>query len=140
MNKRLSLQIKSGNTCFAAEPYETIAFKVPSREVDKEGKKFWTHWNKETKQFFLQFAFKIDLSRISMILPPPPSSAPVMPSSAPRPPPPVVPSIKATPTAVPQALPPMKPPLVNQLRPPGIVPLPPPGSRPPVIPPPPNNL
>ncbi|XP_074643689.1 splicing factor 3A subunit 2-like [Tubulanus polymorphus] len=45
---------------FAAEPYETIAFKVPSREVDKDPKKLWTHWNKETKQFFLQFAFKAD--------------------------------------------------------------------------------
>jgi len=45
---------------FAAEPYETIAFKVPSREVDKDSKRFWTHWNKETKQFFLQFAFKHD--------------------------------------------------------------------------------
>jgi len=45
---------------FAAEPYETIAFKVPSREVDKDSKRFWTHWNKETKQFFMQFAFKYD--------------------------------------------------------------------------------
>ncbi|CAD5125223.1 DgyrCDS13462 [Dimorphilus gyrociliatus] len=45
---------------FAAEPYETIAFKVPSREVDKDPRRFWTHWNKETKQFFLQFAFKMD--------------------------------------------------------------------------------
>ena len=35
---------------FAAEPYETIAFKVPSREVDKDPKKLWSHWNKETKQ------------------------------------------------------------------------------------------
>ena len=43
---------------FAAEPYETIAFKVPSREVDKTEEKFWTHWNKETKQFFLQVSFK----------------------------------------------------------------------------------
>lgn len=43
---------------FAAEPYETIAFKVPSREVDKTEDKFWTHWNKETKQFFLQCSFK----------------------------------------------------------------------------------
>ncbi|KAJ1529595.1 hypothetical protein ONE63_006364 [Megalurothrips usitatus] len=43
---------------FAAEPYETISFKVPSREVDKE--KFWIHWNKDTKQFFLQFAFKLE--------------------------------------------------------------------------------
>ncbi|XP_033638763.1 splicing factor 3A subunit 2-like [Asterias rubens] len=45
---------------FAAEPYETIAFKVPSREVDKADSKFWTSWNKETKQFFLQFHFKME--------------------------------------------------------------------------------
>eukprot|EP00128_Syssomonas_multiformis_P014920 Colp12_sorted_trinity150504_noHs@30640 len=30
---------------FAAEPYETIAFKLPSREVDKADDKFWTVWN-----------------------------------------------------------------------------------------------
>lgn len=35
---------------FAAEPYETIAFKIPSREVDKAEDKFWTLWNKDTKQ------------------------------------------------------------------------------------------
>jgi hypothetical protein len=35
---------------FAAEPYETIAFKIPSREVDKNESKFWTLWNKDTKQ------------------------------------------------------------------------------------------
>ncbi|RWS07618.1 splicing factor 3A subunit-like protein, partial [Dinothrombium tinctorium] len=45
---------------FAAEPYETIGFKVPSREVDKSEGKFWTLWNKDSKQFFLQFAFKIE--------------------------------------------------------------------------------
>jgi len=45
---------------FAAEPYETIGFKVPSREVDKTEEKFWTLWNKEAKQFFLQFAFKVE--------------------------------------------------------------------------------
>ncbi|KAL4225407.1 Splicing factor 3A subunit 2 [Mactra antiquata] len=53
---------------FAAEPYETIAFKVPSREVDKDSKKLWSHWNKETKQFFLQFAFKVESKPIQ---PPP---------------------------------------------------------------------
>lgn len=42
---------------FAAEPYETIAFKVPSREIEKQEGKFWVYWNKDTKQFFLQFAF-----------------------------------------------------------------------------------
>jgi len=45
---------------FAAEPYETIAFKIPSREVDKNESKFWTLWNKDTKQFFMQFAFRIE--------------------------------------------------------------------------------
>jgi len=44
----------------AAEPYETIAFKVPSREIDKAESKFWTHWNRETKQFFLQFHFRME--------------------------------------------------------------------------------
>ncbi|TKC43682.1 hypothetical protein EI555_003764 [Monodon monoceros] len=46
----------------AAEPYETIAFKVPSREIDKAEGKFWTHWNRETKQ-------SLCLSRDSSYLP-----------------------------------------------------------------------
>ncbi|XP_063061339.1 splicing factor 3A subunit 2-like [Engraulis encrasicolus] len=62
----------------AAEPYETIAFKVPSREIDKAESKFWTHWNKETKQFFLQFHFRMEK------LPP---SGPVPPMGVKRPPP-----------------------------------------------------
>ena len=45
---------------FAAEPYETISFKVPSREIDKSEDKFWTHWNPISKQFFLQLAFRLD--------------------------------------------------------------------------------
>ncbi|XP_052739571.1 splicing factor 3A subunit 2-like [Bicyclus anynana] len=49
---------------FAAEPYETIAFKFPSREVEKHDSKFWTHWNKDTKQFFLQLAFKMEPLRL----------------------------------------------------------------------------
>lgn len=79
---------------FAAEPYETIAFKVPSREVEKHDSKFWTHWNKDTKQFFLQFAFKMEALRMppppkmwenhGMRLPPPPG-APMM--GVPPPPP-----------------------------------------------------
>jgi len=48
----------------AAEPYETISFKVPSREIDKTENKFWTHWNKDTKQFFLQFHFKLTPTQI----------------------------------------------------------------------------
>uniref|UniRef100_A0A914Z725 Splicing factor 3A subunit 2 n=1 Tax=Panagrolaimus superbus TaxID=310955 RepID=A0A914Z725_9BILA len=45
---------------FAAEPYETISFKIPSREADKSEDKFWSYWNKETKQYFMQFAFRAD--------------------------------------------------------------------------------
>ena len=63
---------------FAAEPYETIAFKVPSREVDKDPRKLWAHWNKETKQFFLQFAYKIEMSKPMDKMPPPPLMRPPM--------------------------------------------------------------
>ena len=52
---------------FAAEPYETIGFKIPSREVDKAEGKFWTLWNRESKQFFLQFAFKVESKGSSLI-------------------------------------------------------------------------
>ena len=45
---------------FAAEPYETIAFKIPSKEIDSEAETFWTWWNKDAKQFFFQFAFRSD--------------------------------------------------------------------------------
>jgi len=61
---------------FAAEPYETIAFKIPSREVDKSENKFWSLWNKDTKEFFLQFAFRPTESQRGRgppsFLPPPP--------------------------------------------------------------------
>ncbi|XP_072297417.1 splicing factor 3A subunit 2 [Eucyclogobius newberryi] len=55
----------------AAEPYETISFKVPSREIDKAENRFWTHWNKETKQFFLQFHFKMEKPILQSGPPPP---------------------------------------------------------------------
>lgn len=80
---------------FAAEPYETIAFKVPSREVDKSEHKFWTHWNKDTKQFFLQFSYKAD-AKLPIPAPPlkfpgprPPMFAPLGPPMVPVPPPPM---------------------------------------------------
>ncbi|RUP51055.1 hypothetical protein BC936DRAFT_150070 [Jimgerdemannia flammicorona] len=43
---------------FAAEPYETVSFKVQSKEVDKGEGKFWTHWDSDSKQFSLQFFFR----------------------------------------------------------------------------------
>lgn len=45
---------------FAAEPYETIAFKVQSKEIDKNSNLFLTHWDKQSNQFSLQFFFKVD--------------------------------------------------------------------------------
>uniref|UniRef100_A0A8C2HNH1 Splicing factor 3a, subunit 2 n=1 Tax=Cyprinus carpio TaxID=7962 RepID=A0A8C2HNH1_CYPCA len=44
---------------------------VPSREIDKGETRFWTHWNRETKQFFLQFHFKMEKSLAA-----PPGQAP----------------------------------------------------------------
>ncbi|KAI8820162.1 uncharacterized protein EV422DRAFT_531880 [Fimicolochytrium jonesii] len=46
---------------FAAEPYETIAFKVQSKEIDTgaEGR-FWTFWDPDARQFHLQFFFRAE--------------------------------------------------------------------------------
>jgi len=84
---------------FAAEPYETISFKIPSREVDKSEGKFWTLWNKDTKQFFLQFAFRLEFRGgqdiipsvkitpgIRSQIPPPPLQRPSLPPPARLPP------------------------------------------------------
>lgn len=150
---------------FAAEPYETIAFKVPSREVDKDGKKFWTHWNKETKQFFMQFAFKMEMkiqslmpptsssgptaNQVPATLPPPPQNAPPPPSSFPpkMPPPPA--NLPPPPTNLPPPptnLPP--PPSMPPMMRPGMPPMPPGMPMPPSgmplppsgMPPPPSGM
>ena len=41
----------------AAEPYETIAFKIPNEPIDKGEGKFVTHWNVEGKRFTLTLYF-----------------------------------------------------------------------------------
>lgn len=41
----------------AAEPYETVGFKVQSKEIDRAPGKFWTHWDQDSKQYSLQFFF-----------------------------------------------------------------------------------
>ncbi|KAI8806770.1 hypothetical protein BJ742DRAFT_711168 [Cladochytrium replicatum] len=43
---------------FACDPYETIGFRVQSREIDRGEGKFWTHWDPVSKTFSLQFFFK----------------------------------------------------------------------------------
>nr|XP_060641109.1 splicing factor 3A subunit 2 [Anolis sagrei ordinatus] len=116
----------------AAEPYETIAFKVPSREIDKAEGKFWTHWNRETKQFFLQFHFKMEK-------PPAPQSLPTGPATVKRPPPPPLMNGLPPRPPLPESLPPPPPPpppaglaLPPMPPPTGPVPLPP---GPPQLPP-----
>lgn len=49
---------------FAAEPYNTIAFKIPNLPIEREvdpssGKlKYWTNWDAQKKIFSLQLYFK----------------------------------------------------------------------------------
>jgi len=48
---------------FAAEPYETISFKIPNREIERgmgpEGRsKFYTNWDRERHTFTVQMYFK----------------------------------------------------------------------------------
>uniref|UniRef100_A0AAR2ISX9 Splicing factor 3A subunit 2 n=1 Tax=Pygocentrus nattereri TaxID=42514 RepID=A0AAR2ISX9_PYGNA len=92
----------------AAEPYETIAFKVPSREIDKSESRFWTHWNRETKQFFLQFHFKMEKLMQQPGGQPPPAGIkrppPLMTGLGPRPP------SEAVPPPPPGGIPGMPPP------------------------------
>ena len=42
----------------AAEPYETIGFKIPNKEIDKDPSKFQTTWDEDKKTFQLQLHFK----------------------------------------------------------------------------------
>jgi len=56
---------------FAAEPYETICFKVPNWEVDKSQKeRFFTYWDPDGKVYNLQVPFKG--GQRSTLVPPPP--------------------------------------------------------------------
>ena len=69
---------------FAADPYETIAFKVPNLEVDKSEGRFFSNWDKAGKSFTLQLQFKAeardeegqsDAASAAAPLPPPPPPA-----------------------------------------------------------------
>ncbi|KAK1285221.1 hypothetical protein QJS10_CPB20g00622 [Acorus calamus] len=104
---------------FAAEPYEIIAFKVPSTEIDKSTSKFFSHWDPDLKMFTLQLYFKPKPPEIKPpagTLPPPPQAPP-----PPPPPPPVAGPGGAPP---PMMAPPPPPPMANG--PPR--PMPPPGG------------
>lgn len=43
---------------FAADPYETVAFKVPNEPIDKEPGRFVTHWDAEEKKITLTMYFQ----------------------------------------------------------------------------------
>lgn len=43
---------------FAAAPYETVAFKIPSLEVDRDPSRFSTDWDGDRKLFTLQLHFR----------------------------------------------------------------------------------
>ena len=43
---------------FAAEPYSTIAFKIPNKKIDKSDEKsYYFNWDTETKIFTLFLTF-----------------------------------------------------------------------------------
>lgn len=48
---------------FAADPYETVAFKVPNEPIDKEPGRFVTHWDSEEKKFTLTMYYQLDQSQ-----------------------------------------------------------------------------
>lgn len=41
----------------AAEPYETVAFKIPNQPIDRSPERFFTHWDEDTHFFYIQFYF-----------------------------------------------------------------------------------
>merc|ERR1711990_48873 len=71
---------------FAAEPYETIAFKIPNKEIDKDKNKFHTDWDASNQTFTVQFYFQDELDGPAPPSGPPPPPPP--PEDPPPPPPP----------------------------------------------------
>ncbi|KAL5718153.1 Splicing factor 3A subunit 2 [Ranunculus cassubicifolius] len=118
---------------FAAEPYEIIAFKVPSTEIDKTTPKFFSHWDPDSKMFTLQLYFKRKQPETTKPPAPPGSNGLEAPGVNSRPPPPP-PQAQPPPPLTSQgngAPPPPPPPSANGPRPM------PPGGNLPVPPPPP---
>mmetsp|Transcript_109592 Transcript_109592/g.223978 ORF Transcript_109592/g.223978 Transcript_109592/m.223978 type:complete len:108 (+) Transcript_109592:1069-1392(+) len=48
---------------FAAEPYETIAFKIPNEPLDKDPGRLITHWDGDDKKFTVTLYFADDDER-----------------------------------------------------------------------------
>ena len=44
----------------AAEPYETCAFKLQARDVDRKDGRFYAWWDEDQKEYWMQILFKTD--------------------------------------------------------------------------------
>lgn len=44
----------------AAEPYETCGFKLQAREIDRREDKYWTWFDADQKEFWIQITFKTE--------------------------------------------------------------------------------
>ncbi|GAB7338978.1 hypothetical protein MBLNU457_5647t1 [Dothideomycetes sp. NU457] len=44
----------------AAEPYETCAFKIQAREIDKDPQKYWSWFDEDSKDYWVQVTFKTE--------------------------------------------------------------------------------
>lgn len=44
----------------AAEPYETIAFKIPSLPIDKREERHFSFWDPDSKEYYLQIMFQTE--------------------------------------------------------------------------------
>ena len=44
----------------AAEPYETCGFKLQAREIDRREGKFWTWWDNDSREYWIQVLFKTE--------------------------------------------------------------------------------
>ena len=74
---------------FAADPYDTVAFKIPNMEVDRRGGVFLAHWDADAKIYTLQLPFKagaVPRAAAVGLPPPPPPPGGMMPPPPPPPP------------------------------------------------------
>lgn len=44
----------------AAEPYETVAFKLQAKEVERSGERYWEYWDEDRREFWVQLFFKTE--------------------------------------------------------------------------------
>ncbi|KAH7054460.1 hypothetical protein B0J12DRAFT_657792 [Macrophomina phaseolina] len=44
----------------AAEPYETCGFKLQAREIDRRDNRYWTWYDEDQKEFWVQILFKTE--------------------------------------------------------------------------------